>query len=78
MKINFCAKTDIGLVRKKNEDSYGFSEMLNLFIVADGMGGYEHGKEASDTVVRAVRSYIEEKCFSSPEAGIPFLSQPRF
>ncbi|MBN1521057.1 MAG: serine/threonine-protein phosphatase [Candidatus Aureabacteria bacterium] len=65
MKIDFHAKTDIGLVRKTNEDSYGISEMLNLFIVADGMGGYEHGKEASRTVVNAIRSFIEEKCFSS-------------
>ena len=59
-KIDFYAKTDIGLVRKANEDSYGISEMLNLFMIADGMGGYEHGKEASRTVVNAIRSFIEE------------------
>ena len=65
MKIDYYAKSDIGLVRKANEDSYGASEMLNLFMVADGMGGYEHGKEASRTVINAVRSFVEEKCFSS-------------
>ena len=65
MKIEFYVKSDVGLVRKQNEDSYCLSEMLNLFIVADGMGGYEHGKEASKTVVSTLKSYIEEKCFSS-------------
>ena len=65
MKIDFYVKSDIGLVRKQNEDSYSFSEMLNLFIVADGMGGYENGKEASKVVVETLRNYIEEKCFTS-------------
>jgi PPM family protein phosphatase len=65
MKIDFHMKTDIGLVRKVNEDSLGVSEMFNLFVVADGMGGYEQGKDASLTVVNTIKGYVEEKCFSS-------------
>jgi protein phosphatase len=55
------AATDIGFVRRDNEDSYGvFSEGARgrhrLFVVADGMGGYERGAEASALAVDVVRN----------------------
>ena len=52
--------TDVGRVREKNEDYYYVSENdLSLFIVADGMGGYNGGEIASKLATESVKSYIE-------------------
>jgi protein phosphatase len=47
--FDFSAKSDIGLIRKVNEDSCYASS--NLLIVADGMGGHPGGDIASSIVV---------------------------
>ncbi len=55
------AKTDIGRERKINEDFYYISEAedkIKLFILADGMGGYNAGEVASKMAVEAVKEYI--------------------
>ena len=61
MKLKHISFTDKGLQRNENEDSiYSFErEDCAVFIVADGMGGLENGKNASDTLVRYVAKYIE-------------------
>ena len=55
------AKTDIGRERKINEDFYYISEpedKIKLFILADGMGGYNAGEVASKMAVETVKEYI--------------------
>jgi protein phosphatase len=58
-------KTDVGLVRKINEDSFmcekleGYDD-LYLYIVADGMGGHNAGEVASSMAVQQVAGYIKE------------------
>ena len=56
------AKTDIGKAREINQDYYCIpkpEDQLELFILADGMGGYNGGEIASKLATQATKSYIE-------------------
>lgn len=56
------AKSDIGKAREMNQDSYYVSmpsENTGLFIVADGMGGYNGGEIASRLAIISAKNYIE-------------------
>ncbi|PIE88836.1 MAG: hypothetical protein CR997_14325 [Acidobacteria bacterium] len=58
MRFQVFEKTDVGRVRKRNEDSLGKSQNKKLdgyiFCVADGMGGYGLGDVASRIVVEGI------------------------
>jgi PPM family protein phosphatase len=56
VELAVAAVTDPGLRREINEDSY-LAE-APVFIVADGMGGYEAGDRASAAVVAAFRGRL--------------------
>lgn len=50
--------SDVGRVRKGNEDTFVCDEALRLFVVADGMGGHKAGEVASRLAVEAVEGFI--------------------
>lgn len=50
LKYTAIARTHVGRVRSQNEDSYMINPEVNLYAVADGMGGYEKGDAASQIV----------------------------
>ena len=60
--IKAYAKSDKGKVRETNEDYFYISNSLDqvqLYILADGMGGYNGGEIASQLAVQTAKNYIE-------------------
>jgi len=54
-----CAATELGHVRKVNEDSYLDSREQSLWVVADGMGGHSRGDRASQCVIENLYEFVE-------------------
>ncbi len=58
LQIRYNAKTDIGNVRKVNQDSYLLNSDIGLFVVCDGMGGHAGGEIASSICCAAMEKYF--------------------
>lgn len=62
--MKYYAATDVGKVRKQNEDSvYACDERIgclpNLFLVADGMGGEKGGEVASSLAIEKILASVK-------------------
>ena len=56
----FSGLSDPGLLRSSNQDDYYIDPEGRFFMVADGMGGYAGGEEASRLATAAIRAYLNE------------------
>ncbi|MGH9385090.1 MAG: PP2C family protein-serine/threonine phosphatase [Vicinamibacterales bacterium] len=56
--IRASAVSDVGRVRKTNEDAFLSDEQVRLFAVADGMGGHEAGEVASRLAIEALGGFV--------------------
>jgi serine/threonine protein phosphatase PrpC len=65
VNVKLGAKTDVGLVRQGNEDSYLVDDPL--FVVADGMGGHVAGDVASSTAVDVISGEARSADPTRPE-----------
>ncbi len=65
-------KTDKGLVRNENQDAFSYFESVNggVFVLCDGMGGLPGGKEAAETAIRAVESFVSDDWFENEKVLI--------
>ena len=59
-KIRSVGLTDAGRVREHNEDTIGSDPDIGLFVLADGMGGYNAGEVASGIAVKTIMSLVKE------------------
>jgi protein phosphatase len=77
--IEVSSQSDIGCLRQNNEDSFGYWEPEDdrqflrkgrLAVVADGMGGYEGGQEASRLAVETLVSVYRDFSGDDPQAAL--------
>src|SRR6202795_3573681 len=77
--IEVSVQSDIGCLRQNNEDSFGYWEPEDdqqflrkgrLAVVADGMGGYEGGQEASRLAVETLVEVYRDFSGEDPQAAL--------
>jgi protein phosphatase len=77
--VEVSGQSDIGCLRQNNEDSFGYWEPEDdatflrkgrLVIVADGMGGYEGGQEASRLAVETLLSFYRDFDGDDPQRAL--------
>lgn len=58
--LRYAAKSDVGCHRSNNEDSFIAAPEMNLWVLADGVGGQDAGEVASDIACRVIRDAVSE------------------
>ncbi|MFB3850864.1 MAG: Stp1/IreP family PP2C-type Ser/Thr phosphatase [Acidobacteriota bacterium] len=59
-EIDFYPITNVGIKRTNNEDAFLVEQDVNLFIVADGMGGHSSGEVASKIAVETIGKFFKD------------------
>jgi protein phosphatase len=76
MKLSWAVRTDPGLRRSSNEDSYCTRADFGLYVVADGMGGHVAGEVASRLAVETIQTFIGETAGADKNRTWPFPFEP--
>jgi protein phosphatase len=70
MKPRGWAATDVGRKREHNEDSFLCSDELQLYAVADGMGGHLGGERASRMAAEILEQQMSERLAKTPRTAM--------
>lgn len=70
MRTHFAGKTDVGLLRDRNEDSYLVFPEYRFAAVADGMGGHLSGDIASSLAISTLQEFYRHTV--GPDRTWPF------
>ena len=85
LALNFALKSHPGRIRPLNEDAVGADPGIGLFILADGLGGYNAGEVAStmtvsmlltDLGVQLTRANGSPQTFDPTDALVAIRSTP--
>ena len=61
LHFRVAARTDVGKKRSQNEDAFGLFPELDLYVVADGIGGHVGGRVASAMAVEEIQRSLAQK-----------------
>lgn len=75
MIVSFSAKSDLGLKRKVNEDSFLADESIGLYMVLDGIGGHLAGEVASKLGLNTIKENVIRSIKDKPLADNQNLSR---
>lgn len=74
LRVVAAGRTDVGLLRDHNEDSFALLDSHGLFLVADGMGGHRAGEVASQLATATVTAFFDSTM--REDATWPFHYDP--
>jgi serine/threonine protein phosphatase PrpC len=69
-KVAAVELTHTGKVRDHNEDAIGSNSEAGLYVLADGMGGYNAGEVASSIAVKTVKDLVSEAMDREDRASV--------
>ncbi|HSN96858.1 MAG TPA: protein phosphatase 2C domain-containing protein [Candidatus Nanopelagicales bacterium] len=75
MRVRSYGRTDVGRHRRSNEDAYFRDDELQLYVVADGMGGHAAGEVASAEAVETVYGMVKRGLPGLGGHGMPLTPE---
>ena len=75
MQLTSAVRTDVGKVRRINEDACAAWPLTGIWVVADGMGGHDAGDLASSSIVEALQVMARARAVLPDKQGFEAVGQ---